>query len=77
MVPTTSKEKGKSMNTAQKSSRKLLTVPDAANRLTRSIPSLRRDIRQRQIDFVRVGGSIRIPIEAIEGIISRGWAEAK
>lgn len=77
MLAKTSGAKGTPVTDKQKTTRELLTVHAAAKRLCRSVPSLRRDVRRRKIGFVKIGGSIRFPVEEIERTIASGWVERK
>ncbi|MCA9421859.1 MAG: helix-turn-helix domain-containing protein [Nitrospira sp.] len=54
----------------------LLTVEDAANRLGLKVATIRRRILERKIDYVKNGRSVRIPVEAIERIITTGFRPA-
>jgi len=58
-----------------KTSGKLLTVHQAAERLGTSVTFPRRLIAERRIRFVRVGRHVRIPEGAIEDLITRGTVE--
>ena len=56
-------------------SKKLLPVPEAAERLGWKEATMRRKILERKIAYVKVGKSVRIPVEAIDLIIADGWRE--
>jgi excisionase family DNA binding protein len=58
-----------------KTTGKLLTVHQAAERLGTSVTFPRRLIAERRIIFVRVGRHVRIPEGAIEDLITRGTVE--
>jgi excisionase family DNA binding protein len=58
-----------------KTTRKLLTVNQAAERLGTSVRFPRRLIAERRITFVRVGRHVRIPEEAIDDMITSGTVE--
>ena len=55
---------------------KLLTVEEAATRLGLKVSTLRRRILERRIDYVKNGRSVRIPLEAVERIITSGYRPA-
>jgi excisionase family DNA binding protein len=55
-----------------KTTSKLLTVDQAAERLGTSVRFPRRLIAERRITFVRVGRHVRIPEAAIEQLIAAG-----
>ncbi len=59
----------------QKASERLLTVAEAEARTGRKASTWRRDILLRRIPVVRIGRSVRIPIEAIEALIAQGWRD--
>jgi excisionase family DNA binding protein len=59
-----------------KSSGKLLTVHQAADRLGTSVRFPRRLIAERRITFVRVGRHVRIPEGALDKMIEAGTVEA-
>ena len=54
----------------------LLTVEEAANRLGLKPCTIRRKILERRIDYVKNGRAVRIPVETVERIISRGYRKA-
>lgn len=56
---------------------KLHSVREAAEMLGVSVPTIRRWIIEDRITKVKVGGSVKIPLPAIEEIIQRGYSEAK
>jgi excisionase family DNA binding protein len=60
----------------QKTSDQLLTVFEAAARTGRKVSTWRRDILLRRIPYVKIGRSVRIPIEVVERLIREGWRDA-
>jgi len=54
----------------------LLSVEEAANRLGLKTSTIRKRILKREIDYVKNGKSVRIPLETIEGIIEKGFRPA-
>jgi excisionase family DNA binding protein len=58
-----------------KSTSKLLTVHQAADRLGTSVRFPRRLIAERRITFVRVGRHVRIPEGTIDELIASGTVE--
>lgn len=60
----------------QKTSHQLLTVVEAAARTGRKVSTWRRDILLRRIPYVKLGRSVRIPIEVVDRLIRDGWREA-
>lgn len=60
----------------QKISTQLLTVSEAAARTGRKVSTWRRDILLRRIPYVKLGRSVRIPIEVVDRLIREGWREA-
>jgi excisionase family DNA binding protein len=59
-----------------KSTGKLLTIHQAAERLGTSVRFPRRLIAERRITFVRVGRHVRIPEAAIDAMIAAGTVES-
>lgn len=59
----------------KKSTTQLLTVPEAAGRLGVTVSTIRRRILERRIASVKIGKSVRIPIEAIDQLITAGWRD--
>jgi excisionase family DNA binding protein len=59
-----------------KTTDRLLTVDEVAERLGTSARFPRRLIAERRITFVRVGRHVRIPEGAIDELILRGTVEA-
>jgi hypothetical protein len=60
--------------TSRKTSQ-LLTVGEAEQLTHRKKASWRRDILERKIPYVKLGRSVRIPIEVVEEMIQQGWRE--
>lgn len=58
-----------------KTTGKLLTVDQAAERFGTSVRFPRRLIAERRITFVRIGRHVRIPESAIEQMIAAGTVE--
>lgn len=56
-------------------SARLVTVFEAEARTGRKVSSWRRDILERKIPYVKIGRSVRIPVEVVDKIIERGWRE--
>ncbi len=54
---------------------RLLGADEAAGLLGLKVTTIRRMIFERRIPTVKIGRSVRIPIEAINRIISDGWRE--
>ena len=54
----------------------LLTVEEAALRLSVKPATIRRRILERRIDFVKIGRSVRIPERAVEKLIEAGLSVA-
>lgn len=59
----------------QKESKKLLTLKECEERTKRKVSTWRKAIARREIPFVRIGRSVRIPQEVIEEIVQKGWCE--
>ena len=55
---------------------KLFTVNEAKEITSKSVASWRRAILKKQIAFVRLGRSVRIPLSEIKRVIKEGWNEA-
>ena len=60
----------------QKTSHQLLTIFEAAARTGRKVSTWRRDILLRRIPYVKIGRSVRIPVEVVERLIRDGWRDA-
>ena len=58
-----------------KTSAKLLTVFQAEERTGRKASTWRRDILLRRVPYVKIGRSVRIPVEAIDALIAQGWRD--
>ena len=56
-------------------SRRLLTVDEAAELTRRKAATWRRDILERKVAYVKLGRSVRIPIEVVDDMIQKGWRE--
>lgn len=54
---------------------KLLTAEEAAERLGLKVSTIRRKILERTIVTVKLGRSVRIPVEAVDKLIETGWRE--
>ncbi len=57
----------------QKDIKKLLTVREAEALTGRKAATWRRDILCRRIPYVKIGRQVRIPLEAIEDLIRKGY----
>ncbi len=57
-------------------SERLLTVQQAEARTGRKASTWRRDILERKIPYVKIGRSVRIPVEVVDKIIEKGWRDA-
>lgn len=57
-------------------SKQLLTVAQAAERLGLKVATIRRRILERKIPYVKLGRAVRIPVEAIEHLMSTGYRPA-
>ena len=53
----------------------LLTVNEAAQRLTVTPSAIRRRILERRIAFVKIGRCVRIPESAVSELIAEGYSE--
>jgi len=58
-----------------KKSERLYTVYQAEERTGRKAATWRADILKRKIPFVKLGRSVRIPCEVVEGMIRDGWRD--
>jgi excisionase family DNA binding protein len=56
---------------------RLLTIPEAAQRLSLRPKTLRFWVWTRKIEFVKVGRSVRLREDAIERLIEQGTIPAK
>ena len=55
---------------------KFLKVPEAAEQLNMSQKAIWAMIYRREIDVVRIGRSVRIPLSAIDRLVERGTVPA-
>jgi excisionase family DNA binding protein len=62
-------------NTMDKSTKRLLTLMECESRTGRKVSTWRKAIAKREIPFVRIGRSVRIPQEIIEDLVSKGWRD--
>ena len=60
---------------AEHASSDLLTLRETEHILKRRVSTLRKDIRQRRIAYVKVGRQIRIPRQVVDQMIAKGWHE--
>ncbi len=60
----------------EKVSGKLLTVFEAEARTGRKASTWRRDILLRRVPYVKLGRSVRIPVEVIDKLVAEGWRES-
>jgi excisionase family DNA binding protein len=58
-----------------KSTKRLLTLMECESRTGRKVSTWRKAIAKREIPFVRIGRSVRIPQEFIEDLVSKGWRD--
>jgi excisionase family DNA binding protein len=58
-----------------KTSERLVTVREAAARTGRKVSTWRKDILKRRVPYVKIGRSVRIPVEFIERVIREGWRD--
>jgi excisionase family DNA binding protein len=56
-----------------RTSAQLLTVAQAAARLGLKEATIRRRILERRIPYVKLGRAVRIPVEAVEGLMAAGY----
>jgi excisionase family DNA binding protein len=59
-----------------KSTKRLLTLMECETRTGRKVSTWRKAIARREIAFVRLGRSVRIPEEVIEQMIAQGYRPA-
>lgn len=52
---------------------KLLTVPEAAQCLALKEATIRRRILEKKIGYVKLGRSVRIPVEVVERLCKEGY----
>ncbi len=60
----------------RKASQQLLTVVEAQARTGRKASTWRRDILLKRIPYVKIGRSVRIPVEVVDRLIEQGWRDA-
>lgn len=62
----------------QKKCRRLLRIPDAVDYLDKTVTAatIRGWIWRKEIDHVRIGGVVCIPVEALDQLIERGRVPA-
>ncbi len=59
----------------EKTSKRLVTVFEAEARTGRKASTWRRDILLRRVPYVKIGRSVRIPVEAVDALIAQGWRD--
>ena len=59
----------------EKVSRRLLTLSECEVRTGRKVSTWRKAIARREIPFVHLGRSVRIPVEFVDDLIEKGWRE--
>jgi excisionase family DNA binding protein len=57
-------------------SKQLLTVAQAADRLGLKPATIRRRILERRLAYVKLGRAVRIPVEVIEALIASSYRPA-
>ncbi len=57
----------------KKTTKGLLTLMECELRTGRKVSTWRKAIARREIPFVHLGRSVRIPEEYIESLIQKGW----
>ena len=63
--------------TTLRTSRQLLTVAEAEIRTKRKASTWRSDILLGKIPYVKIGRSVRIPIEVVDQMIRDGWHDPR
>lgn len=58
-----------------KTSQRLLTLIQCEHRTGRKVSTWRKAIARREVPFVHLGRSVRIPEEYIEELIQKGWRD--
>ena len=58
-----------------KVTKRLLTLRECEALTGRKVSTWRRAIARREVSYVRIGRSVRIPQEIIETLIQQGWQE--
>lgn len=59
-----------------KTTQKLLTLRECESRTGRKVATWRKAIARREVSFIRLGRSIRIPEDVIEQMIAQGYRPA-
>ena len=59
----------------ERSTKQLLTLMECEARTGRKVSTWRKAIARREIPFVRLGRSVRIPQEVVEELIQSGWQD--
>lgn len=59
-----------------KETRRLLTIPEAAQCLALKEATIRRRILEKRIGYVKLGRSVRIPVEVVERLCKEGYVPA-
>lgn len=54
---------------------RLLTVDEVANRTGLRPSTIRKLIFTRRLTVVKLGRAVRIPVEAVDAMIAKGWRE--
>jgi len=54
---------------------KLLTVAEAADHLGLKEATIRRRILERRIAYVKIGRAVRIPVDAVNELVTAGYRE--
>ena len=57
----------------EKTTKRLLTLMECETRTGRKVATWRKAIARREIPFVHLGRSVRIPEEFIDALIKDGW----
>lgn len=58
-----------------KSTKRLLTLMECESLTGRKVSTWRKAIAKREIPFVRIGRSVRIPQEFIDDLVMKGWRD--
>jgi len=59
----------------ERSTQRLLTLMECEARTGRKVSTWRKAIARREIPFVRLGRSVRIPQEVVDKLIQQGWQD--
>ena len=59
----------------KKESKNLLTLKECEKLTKRKVATWRKAIARREIPFVRIGRSVRIPQEVIDEMVHQGWRD--